>query len=74
MKDLCYTYETSPRTFVTYEFDTIMDFMEAFEGNTSITVVCNYSDIEATFFENPRNTKNFKTIKDLYEHCVSITK
>jgi len=74
MKDLSYTYMTSSHTFITREYDTLMDFMEDFERNTSVVIVSNQSDIEATFFENPRNTKKFKTIKDLYDHCVSITK
>lgn len=74
MKDLSYTYMTGPSTFITREYDTIMDFLDDFKQNTSVIVVSNKADIEATFFENPRNTKKFKTIKDLYDHCVSITK
>lgn len=72
MKDLSFTCTFSPTNHITLEFNTIMDFTDAFEKeNLSIS---NCSDIEATFFENPLNKKHFTSIKDLYDHCVSITK
>ncbi len=74
MIDLSFTCWTSDKSFVTREFDTIMDFTDAFENNELTPVVLNCTDIDATFFENPHNQKHFNCLKDLYEHCVYIMK
>ena len=74
MKDLVFICAPSTNLSETYEFDTIMDFMNTVENDADFfETILNCTDIDATFFENPLTQKHFNSIKDLYEHCVSIT-
>lgn len=55
---------------VVEEFNTLMDFIIAFEFNN---VILNGNKVFAEFFENPLRQKHFNTMQDLYNHCVKIT-
>lgn len=70
MKDLTFTHLKENCEEAEEKYDTIMDFMEAYEKskNGESTFVA----INAVFFENPLNTKKFDTAKELYEHCKCI--
>lgn len=65
MKDLIYFCNLSSKTYISREYDTIMDFTDAVSATD---LKC--TDIDAIFFENTE--KHFNSIKELYEHCISI--
>ena len=70
MKDLRIIYSDNAGRRIVKEYDLIMDFTNLFEeGNMPVG-----HDIFAEFFENPLNHKKADTMKELYEHCISILK
>lgn len=71
MVDLRFSYTSPQATRIHKEYETIMDFIDDVKnGNIPLTGTC----VEARFFENKLNDKKFKTVNELYYHCVNITK
>lgn len=71
MKDLKLRYITSYGSARFVEFNTIMEFTDAFEtkkiDNEGTMAI-------AIFFENQMHTKNFSTMQELYDFCIEIMK
>lgn len=74
MKDLviCYSNENGDIKKVSY--DTIMDFIDEMESNNPDIPMLDYTNVNAVFFENPKNSKPFDTIEMLLGHCKLIVK
>ncbi len=70
MKDLIVKYTTANSETNERKYDTIMDFIDAFEKSEKPETT--FTNINAMFFENPLNTKQFSTAQELYDHCVAI--
>lgn len=74
MKDLKIDYDNENGECVTKEYDTIMDFIDEMESDSSDMPMMDYSNVNAKFFENPLQTYHFATIECLYNHCKEIVK
>lgn len=72
MKDLIITHLKENCEKEEIRYDTIMDFMEAYEKSKNGEN--RFVGIKAMFFENELNVKWFDTAKELYEHCNNIIK
>ena len=70
MKDLRIIYTNTKSKRVVQEFDTLMDFIIAFEFDD---IILKGTKVFAEFFENSLNQKHFDTMQELYNHCVKIT-
>lgn len=68
MKDLRILYTGTKGRRIVNEFNTIMDFITAFE----LDDITDGHEVFAEFFENPLNHKHFNSIVDLYNHCKEI--
>jgi len=69
MKDLKLRYITSYGAARFIEYNTIMDFTDAFEAKR----VDNEGTMaSAIFFENDTRIKNFNTLQELYDFCKEI--
>lgn len=55
-------------------FDTIMDFLEAYEYGQFSRMEKNIKYVKVKLFENKFNVKEFETLQDAYNHCQMITK
>ena len=55
-------------------FDTIMDFIEAYEHGQFSCMEKNIKYVKVKLFENKFNVKEFETLQDAYNHCQMITK
>ena len=71
MKDLRIQYITRYGAARFVEFNTIMDFTDAFESKK---VDNDGTMATATFFEKEVQTKNFNTLQELYDFCNAIMK
>lgn len=74
LKDLRFYYTNGNNERVVEEYRTIMDFTDRVESGEIDASVMSGSDVHAFFFENEHNTKWFQSVKELYDHCVNITK
>ena len=72
MFDLKFSLPLPCGGFVTKEFNTIMDFTDEVEEGIYTQPFLSSGEVTATFFENPLLDQQFKTVKDLYHHCVNI--
>lgn len=71
MKDLKLRYITSYGSASFIEYNTIMEFTDAFETKK----VDNEGTMAiAVFFENELRTKSFNTLQELYDFCIEIMK
>lgn len=70
MKDLKITFVQDGKK-QTREYDTLMDFMVHYEMSNDKNVNTT-ENITAVFFEKMILTKEFASIKELYEHCRAI--
>lgn len=61
-------------TSLTRGFDTIMDFIEAYEHRQFFHMENNIEYIKLKFFDNNFNKKKFKTIHNAYIYCQMIIK
>ena len=71
MKDLKITFVQDGKK-QTREYDTLMDFMVHYEMSADKLQVTTAENITAVFFEKMILTKEFASIKELYEHCRAI--
>lgn len=74
MNDLIINCKFKNGPGLTRGFDTIMDFIEAYEHQEFFHMENNIEYIKLKFFDNDFNKKKFKTIHDAYIHCQMITK
>lgn len=74
MNDLIIDCKFKNGPSLTRGFDTIMDFIEAYEHRQFFHMENNIEYIKLKFFDNDFNRKKFKTIHDAYIHCQMITK
>ena len=73
MIDLKFSYTNANGKRITKEYNTIMDFIDFVDlGEISSTILYGF-DVVAEFFENPLLSKRFKTVDQLYSHCIAIT-
>lgn len=71
MTDLKFSYTSPQAKRIHKEYETIMDFLEDVKnGNLPLNGI----QVNARFFENKLHNKQFKTLNDLYLHCINITK
>lgn len=74
MNDLIINCKFKNGPTLTRGFDTIMNFLEAYERGQFSRIENNIKCIKLKLFENNFNTKEFETIRDAYNHCQMITK
>ena len=55
-------------------FDTIMNFIEAYEHGQFSCMEKNIKYVKVKLFENKFNVKEFETLQDAYNYCQMITK
>ena len=72
MKDLIISYDNENGERIERKYDTIMDFLDEVESDNADIPMLDYTNVSATFFENPLNTKECETIADLVTHCKNI--
>lgn len=74
MKDLVISYSNENGETKKASYDTIMDFIDEMASNNPDIPMLDYTNVNAVFFENPKNSKPFDTIEILLEHCKLIVK
>ena len=74
MKDLKFSYTDKNGKTIQKDYDTIMDFTDSVVDGMLDEEFDKPTNGEATFFENPLNTKKFNTLSELYTHCKQIMK
>lgn len=74
MNDLIINCKFKNGPTLTRGFDTIMDFIEAYEQLQFFYMENNIEYIKLKFFDNIFNKKKFKTIHDAYIYCQMIIK
>ena len=72
MKDLKIKYRNENGDVISKEYDTIMDFIDIMESEQIDIPMMDYEVISYILFENPLNSGDNVTIKELLEHCISI--
>lgn len=74
MNDLIIDCKFKNGTSLIRGFNTIMDFIEAYEHGQISRMEKNIKYVKVKLFENKFNVKEFETLQDVYNHCQMITK